>query len=151
MNYWIHYIFKDKKLALKMAIPGLGFLLLIDFLSWMFSPPGYFNLWPLKITIALGIPLLIRYIYMNFHTLNKQKKVEREAPVFEKKREAEIREIIKNDPEFATFCYDCTYFNDELRSCRRDRLYERVKDISAGPRKYCLYWVKRTAVPPSEE
>ena len=68
------------------------------------------------------------------------KKVELEAPVFEKKRELEILEIIRNNPDFTTFCYECVDFNEEKKACRRDRIYERVKEISIGKRKYCLYW-----------
>ncbi|MEN8221837.1 MAG: hypothetical protein ABFR36_01150 [Acidobacteriota bacterium] len=140
MNYWTNYIFKDGSFWPKIALPGIGFILLLDILSYAFNHPGYFRLWPLKICIIIGIPVLIKIIYKNFHTLNKSKKVELEAPVFEKKREEEIRETIKNDPEFTTFCYQCVYFNDELKACSRDRIYERVKEISIGHRKYCLYW-----------
>ena len=134
MNYWINYIFKDGSLWPKIALPGIGFILLIDILSYMANTPGYFNLWPLKICIFLGIPVLIKIIYKNFHTLNKTKKVEIEAPVFEKRREEEIREIAKSNPDFTTFCYECIYFNDEKKACRRDRVFERVKEISIGLR-----------------
>ncbi len=140
MNYWVHYIFKDGSLLPKIAFPGIGFILLIDILSFLFKPPGYFHLWPLKICVIVGVPVLIKIIYKNFHTLNKTKKIDKEAPIFEKRREEEIREIAKTDPGFTTFCYECIYFNDEKKSCRRDRIFERVKEISIGHRKYCLYW-----------
>ena len=128
---------------MKLLIPGTGFLLFIDVASNILNPPGYFNLWPLKIFIVIGIPLIIKIIYKNFHTLNKMKKVELEAPVFEKKRKEEIFEIIRSDPEFTTFCYQCIYFNEDKKACGRDRIYERVKEISVGNRKYCLYWEEK--------
>lgn len=140
MNYWIKYIFKDRNFLLKLLIPGIGFLLFLDIASYVLDRPGYFHLWPLRIFVVTGIPFIIKIIYKNFHTLNKIKKVESEAPVYEKKRKEEILDIIKSDPEFTTFCYQCVYFNEDKKACRRDRIYERVKEISVGNRKYCLYW-----------
>ena len=143
MNYWIENLFKDGSFWTKILIPGIGFLLLIDVLSYILNRPGYFHLWPLRITAAAAVPLIIRIIYKNFHTLNRIKKVESEAPVFEKKREREILDIIAVDPDFTTFCYECIYFSDEKKSCSRDRVFERVKEIRAGQRTYCLYWEEK--------
>jgi len=151
VNYWTNYLFKDKNFLAKLLIPGIGFLLLLDILSYVFNSPGYFNLWPSKIFAVTGIPIIIRIIYKNFDSLNKIKKTEREAPVYEKEREQEIREIIRNNPDFTTFCYECIYFNEEKKACRRDRVYERVKEISIGQRKYCLYWEEDRSSPDSIE
>jgi len=142
MNYWIENIFKDSSLWTKILIPGVGFLLFLDIVSYIVNRPGYFHLWPLKIAVLIGIPYIIRVIYKNFQTLNKIKKVEMEAPVIERNREKEIIEIIRTEPDCATFCFECTYFDENLKACRRDRLYERVREISIGNRKYCLYWEK---------
>ncbi len=149
MNYWTHYIFKDGSLIHKIAIPGIGFLLLIDILSYIANYPGYFHLWPLKIVAVIGIPFIIKIIYKNFHTLNKTKKMKIEAPIFEKKRENEIMEILKTNPDYTTFCYECIYFNEGKRSCSRDRIFERVKEIHVGKRQFCLYWKKKVETPGS--
>ena len=149
MNYWTNYIFKDGSFWTKLLIPGTGFLLFIDIVSYLMNRPGYFHLWPLKIFVVIGIPFLIKIIYKNFHNLSKIKKVESEAPVFEKNRELEILEIIRNNPDFTTFCYECVDFNEEKRVCRRDRLYESVKEIRIGNRTYCLYWVENKQSPDS--
>jgi len=151
MNYWINYIFKDKSLLPKILIPGIGFILLLDILSFAFKVPGYFNLWPLKICIIVGIPILVKKLYKDFQTQNKTKKVEMEAPIFEKKREEEIREIVKSDPDFTTFCYNCIYFSEEKKACRRDRVFERVKEINIGLRKYCLYWEENKQDPDTSD
>ncbi len=144
MSYWTKYIFNDKKFWFKLLIPGIGFLIIIDLFSYLYNPPGYFNLWSLKLFIIIGIPVIVKLIHKNFSTLKKIKKVEKEAPVFEKNREKEILDIIKSDPEFTTFCYECIYFNEETSSCKRDRVFERVKEINVGNRKYCLYWEKNS-------
>lgn len=149
MNYWTNYIFKDGSFWTKLLIPGTGFLLFIDIASYIMNRPGYFHLWPSRILVVIAIPFIIKIIYKNFHTLNKLKKVESEAPVFEKKRKQEILDIIERDPDFTTFCYECVDFNEEKKACRRDRIYERVKEISVGKRKYCLYWKENRQSPDS--
>ena len=142
MSYWTKFLFEDRSFWMKLLIPGTGFLLLIDIASYILKRPGYFNLWPLRIFVITGIPIIIKIIYKNFQTLNKIKKVELEAPVYEKKRKEEILDIIRSDPDFTTFCFECVYFNEDKKACSRDRIYERVKEISVGKRKYCLYWEK---------
>ena len=142
MSYWTKFLFEDKNFWMKLLIPGTGFLLFIDIASYILNRPGYFHLWPLRIFVVTGIPIIIKIIYKNFQTLNKIKKVELEAPVYEKKRKEEILDIIRSDPDFTTFCFECIYFNEDKKACSRDRIYERVKEISVGKRKYCLYWEK---------
>ncbi len=140
MNYLTKYFLNDKKFWLKFLIVGSASLIVIDLLSYMFRPPGYLNLWSIKIFLLIGIPITIRLLYKNFHNLNKIKKVESEAPIFEENRRQEILDIIKTDSEFATHCYECIHFNDESKACGRDRVFEKVKEISIGLREYCLYW-----------
>ena len=142
MSYWSKYFFSDRKFWLKYLIIGIGFLLFLDVISYLLNPPGYFNLWPLKIALFLSVPISAGIIYINFKTLSRINKTKREFSLFEKMREEEIRKIVESDAAFATFCYECVFFNPDTRACRRDRIYERVKEIRIGNRQYCLYWEK---------
>lgn len=73
-----------------------------------------------------------------------------EALGFESRREAEWRSRIAADPEFATLCWQCTWFDPQRRCCGReyatDPRLRRVKHIQCGQRRYCLYW--NEIVPP---
>lgn len=142
MNYWIKHFFSDKTFLFKLFIPGIFFINFIDIASNIANPPGYFNLWVFKITLLILIPYIIIFIYKNFKKLNKLKKIEKEAPEFEKNREYEIRRILENDSSFTTFCFECIYFKESTKGCGRDPVFERIKEISINNKKYCLYWEK---------
>ncbi|MEN8152744.1 MAG: hypothetical protein ABFR75_01865 [Acidobacteriota bacterium] len=142
MNYWIKYLVNDKSFLVKLFIPGIIFANFIDIASNILNPPGYFNLWVTKITVLILVPSIIIYIKKNFKKLKKLKQMEKEAPEFEKNREYEIRKILEGNADFSTFCYECKWFNSDLKGCRRDPVYERIKEISIKNKKYCLYWEK---------
>jgi hypothetical protein len=94
----------------------------------------------------IGIIVLVIYKAVS-ERLTKElaKEVEAKAAAFEPKREDEIREILKTNPGFQTFCYMCIHFNQDKLHCARKMADERVKEVKINDRKYCLYWVE----PPS--
>ncbi len=100
-------------------------------------------------TLILTILVPVAYYVYDFTTRSKNKKktkvVEQKAALFEPKREKEIRRTLEVNPEFVTLCYQCIYFNFELRVCTRkfsdDVSYQRVKEVKINNKSYCLYWV----------
>ncbi len=112
------------------------------------NPNGLFRGILFKYTaIGSGVGLLFYIFFIFFKEKaveRKEKNVAEEAAVFEPKREEEIRAILRDNPHFATHCYQCKHFNEDLRHCSKefskDLKTQRVKEVRIGSQSYCLYW-----------
>ena len=59
MNYVWYHLKNDPKFWVKIVVvPGVLVVALLDFLTFTFKPPGVFNLWFFKATMAAGALLL---------------------------------------------------------------------------------------------
>ncbi len=56
----------------------------------------------------------------------------------EKVRERRIREQVRRDPEFATFCWQCRFSCAEGSRCLMRNAGEEVREIRIGPKIMCL-------------
>ena len=64
-----------------------------------------------------------------------------EQAEYEKMREVEIRKILRENPDFQTYCYTCSHFNQEIKACRLDIKNPRARDLRLNDRtRVCLYW-----------
>ena len=142
MNYFVKYLFNDRSYWFRISLGGIAFIIMIDIVSYIYKVPGYFNLFFLKLFSVLGVFFGIIYMSREYIKEKKLKKIKISAPVFEKKREEKIREILKEGKELNTFCFECAFLNEETKGCKRDRIFERVKEITIEKKKYCLYWEK---------
>jgi hypothetical protein len=144
MNYFFKGLREDnKKFWFFAAWFTAGVVALVDMFAAalggsIFKLKAFYGFIILNIT---GIIALIIYKVVS-ERLKKElaKEVEAKAAIFEPKREEEIREILKTDPKFQTFCYTCIHFNHDKLYCARKMADERVKDVKINDRNYCLYW-----------
>ena len=122
-------------------IPAILAAALIDFLSHMFRPPGVFNFWFFRITIGIGVLLVIIYgIYLYLNPRKEKREVSDQAQ-FERQREDDFRKIRSQNPEFQTFCYTCLHFNFDIKACRLDIKNPKARTVNIGGQfTYCLYW-----------
>jgi len=144
MNYFFKALREDNKnFWFYAAWFTFGVLALID----LFTTGLGGSIFKLKIFYGfiilniIGVIALIIYKAVS-KRLKKElaKEVEAEAAVFEPKREDEIRETLKTNPGFQTFCYKCIHFNHDKLYCARKMADERVKEVKIDDRKYCLYY-----------
>lgn len=142
MNYFLKYTFGDKKLWVSILLVIVIILCVADFISYLFVSHGFFNLLIVKSTLIISFPLLFIIAAKNSLFKKRLEAAEKEGKIFEEAREKEIFEILKNDSNFTTHCYECIFFNKEIKGCGRDRIFERVKEINIGRNSYCLYWKK---------
>ncbi len=61
MNYFINNLFRDKLLWVGIGLGLVAALNLVDFLSFAFAAPGFFNLLVIKITIGTSVAGTIVY------------------------------------------------------------------------------------------
>ena len=151
MNYFFKGIREDnKKFRLFAAWFTFGVLALVDVLSTalggsVFKLKVFYGFIILNI---IGVIALIVYKAVSYQLKKERaKEVEAKAAVFEPKREDEIREILKTEPGFQTFCYKCIHFNHDKLHCARKLADERVKEIKIDDRQYCLYYVESPPQP----
>ena len=142
MNYVWYHIKNDPKYWVKIVIiPAILVVALLDFLSHMFKPPGFFNLWFFMISLGVSILLVIAYAVYLYITPRKEKKTLTDQAHYERKREREFREIIQENPDFQTYCFTCRHFNQEIKACRLDIKNPRARAMSLNDRyRYCMYW-----------
>lgn len=149
MSYFVKGLLSgNKKFFLFLGGAAVWVLAIFDFIANI-RPPGLFNgklfLVTAVATVVGGFYYLFRMYYKDLDHRRKTKMVEEHSAVFEPKREEEIREMIEQNPAFATLCYECIFFNPDLLHCNRDLsediTRQRIKDIYINGRKYCLYWI----------
>jgi hypothetical protein len=122
-------------------VPAVLVLAVLDFLSYSISPPGVLNLWFFKATVVTGVLGVIGYGVYLYVKPRKEKKICLDQASYEKKRELEIREILRENPDFQTFCYTCLHFNQDIKACRLDIRNPRARAVRLNDRtQYCLYW-----------
>jgi hypothetical protein len=138
-----------KKFWFSIAFLAVWLLALFDLIASI-KGLGLFNGKLFNITVvvtAVGFLYFLLYKYFKEKsTLKKIKAVEEHAALFEPKREEEIWKLYEENPEFATHCFECIYFNPDKKHCSRklsdDITQQRVKEIRIGNRQFCLYWEK---------
>jgi len=142
MNYIWYHLTRDPKFWIKvLIIPAVLVLCLFDFLTHTFNPPGIFNLWFFKITVAISLLGVIAYGVYLYVIPQRNKKKREEQAIFEEMKIKELKKIIEKNPQYQTFCYECKYFNFEIKTCSLDIKNIKAKAIWLGDKyKYCLYW-----------
>ncbi len=125
-----------------LALAFVAFMdLIADSMGGSFFGGNFFKVF--AIITVIGVIALIIYKAVTEQKTKKQKKVEVEkAAEFEPRREKEIKRILQKNPGFNTLCYECIHFNQKILHCGRDLEDLRIKEVSIGEKKYCLYWVK---------
>jgi len=142
MNYFLHDLIHDRKFwIIRIVIPAIVGLVVMDFLTYVFNPPGISNFWICRIIAILAILSVIAYGVYLYITPKKEKKIIEDQAIFEERREKEFRKIIEADPGFQTFCYTCIYFNQKIKACPLDIKNRRAKKMKLSEKyTYCLYW-----------
>ncbi|MBN2346657.1 MAG: hypothetical protein JXO51_09740 [Candidatus Aminicenantes bacterium] len=142
MNYFMSNLFRDKKFLAMIGLSILAALNIADFLSFMFSGSGFFNLWVIKGTLALAVAGGIAHGVFLFRRGSKDRRLEALLPAFQAERRAGYERMAAANPEFQTFCHECRHFDLERLGCtlvlrgRKTRI-KRSEDNAFG---YCLYW-----------
>lgn len=136
---------KDPVFWLKISVlPTVGALCLLDFLSYMFAAPGYFNLWAIKIVGTLSIVGVVVYGVILYVKPKQFKKLEERQASFEEMRRRELRRRLEREPQIQTLCYECRHFNDEIKHCSLDIVNQRARQVKFRELNekysYCLYW-----------
>lgn len=142
MNYFLHYFIHNRKFwVVRIVIPAIAALALMDFLTYIFNPPGISNFWICRIIAILAILSVIAYGVYLYITPKREKKIIEDRAIFEERREKEFRKIIEADPGFQTFCYTCVHFNRKIKACSLDIKNQRAKKMKLSEKyTYCLYW-----------
>jgi len=101
MNYFLHYFIHNRKFwVVRIVIPAIAALALMDFLTYIFNPPGISNFWICRIIAILAILSVIAYGVYLYITPKREKKIIEDRAIFEERREKEFRKIIEADPGF---------------------------------------------------
>lgn len=142
MNYFLHYFLHDRKFwVVRIVFPAIVGLAVMDYLTYIFNPPGISNFWICRIIAILAILSVIAYGVYLYITPKKEKRITEEQTIFEEKREKEFRKIIEENPGFQTFCYTCVHFNQKIRACPLDIKNPKARNMKLSEKyTYCLYW-----------
>jgi len=142
MNYFINNLFRDKLLWVGIGLGVVAALNLVDFLSFAFAAPGFFNLWMIKITIGAAVAGAIIYGVLLHRQDKKSRSLEKLLPVFRAERHAYFEKLVAASSGFQTFCHECRHYDAERRRCllllhgRKVRIKLQPDDVFS----YCLYW-----------
>ena len=142
MNYFTNTLFRDKLLWVGIVLGVVAALNLVDFLSFAFAAPGFFNLWVIKITIVAAVAGAIIYGALLHRQDNKSRSLKKLLPVFHADRRAYFATRVAEDPGFQTFCHECRHYDSGRRRCllllqeRKVRIKLQREDVFS----YCLYW-----------
>ena len=142
MNYFINNLFRDKLLWVGIGLGVVAALNVLDFLSFAFAAPGFFNLWMIKITIGAAVVGAIIYGALLHRQDKKTRSLEKLLPVFTAERRAYFEKTVAADTKFQTFCHECRHYDDGPRRCllllqgRKVRIKLNPEDVFS----YCLYW-----------
>jgi hypothetical protein len=142
MNYFLSNLFRDKVMWLVLGVSALTGLIIMDFLSFMLTGTGFFNLWVIKITIGvIVVGALVYGLFLNRRD-KKQRSLDALLPGFLAERRAFLAKRSEADREFQTFCHECRHFDLGRLGCLLV-LCERkawIKLYDDSPVRYCLYW-----------
>ena len=142
MNYFFSNLFRDKVMWGVVGLSALAGLLIMDILTYMFSPRPAFNLWTVKITVGAAVVGAVIYGLFLYKHEDKEKNLAALLPGFLTERRCFFRKKGVADPEFQTLCHKCRYFDLDRLRCLLV-LRERKAWISLNydsPVRYCLYW-----------
>ncbi len=123
--------------SLKVAYLGanLAFLLVIQGAAMA----GMIAFVPIVVSLKLpGIFFLYLVLLIAFLVRRQFKKRDlMEIREMEQRRERAIRNRVRLDPDFATFCYQCLFNRSAGGRCQLQIDGEEVREIKIGPRAYC--------------
>jgi len=142
MNYFLSNLFRDKVLWAALGLGVVAALNLVDFLSFAFAAPGFFNMWVIKSTIGAAVAGAVAYGFFLWRRDKKSLCLEKLLPVFTAERRAYFEKIVAADTKFQTFCHECRHYDNSRRRCLL-RLHERkvwIKLHFEDVFSYCLYW-----------
>ncbi|TFG78371.1 MAG: hypothetical protein E4H23_07930 [Chrysiogenales bacterium] len=142
MNYFINNLFRDKLLWVGIGLGVVAALNLVDFLSFAFAAPGFFNMWVIKSTIGAAFAGAIVYALFLNRRDRRSRQLNDLLPVFQTDRRAYFEKMVAADIKFQTFCHECRHYDGQRRRCLL-RLHERkvwIKLHFEDVFSYCLYW-----------
>jgi hypothetical protein len=142
MHPLVSGLFHDRFLQVTVLLSAVGALCLIDLLSYIFAPPGFFGLWALRLTAVGAVIGAIGTGVLLVRRQRQIRAIEAALPAFVCQRTAELRQAVELDSSFLTACTACCHFDEEARSCAL-HIYDRVMKVNLVPgarQSYCLYW-----------
>jgi hypothetical protein len=123
--------------SLKIAYLGAnhGFLLVV----LGSAMAGMITFVPLVQRLKLPGMLFLYLAFLVALLIRRQLKKQRvgETKESEKRKEHAVREQVRRDPEFTTFCYQCLFSREGGGRCQLRIDGEEVHEIKIGPRSYC--------------
>lgn len=149
MNYFLKELSSGNKVYIAaVAIMGAWCVAIVDAISSAIKPPGLANGLIFRIVIAgtfIGFVVfaIVRFI-LDKKKREQTKTAEEDASVYEPMKEEQIREILEQNPDFNTHCYQCLHYDHKITGCKKllskDIGYSRLKEVRINNKKYCLYW-----------
>lgn len=144
MNYFIEAAFKDKdhwkKILIVVTVVAAIVVKIVESFSGEEILDGYlFN----GVVILGAISLIVTAVKGTIAEKDK-KRIPLEQEIFENKMRLKFQKIIKDNPQFQTFCYECANYDSEKLNCRIsfDIINKRVfkTKFPGSIFEYCLYW-----------
>jgi len=86
--------------------------------------------------IGIFFLYLIFFIAFLFLYQKNQRRV-KENKKIEKIKEHDIRNKVKLNPNFYTFCYQCVFYNQDIKRCQLKIDGEKVNEITINQKTYC--------------
>ncbi len=141
MSYFFEGAFKDKDNWKKILILITLMVAFIDLRFAFFDGKVFWTIVILSTLslIALGIRIAVKD--------KKGKNLANEQKLFEGRMRKDIKDRIRANPEFQTFCFECSNFDNERRACKIsfyviDKRALKTK-LADNKFEYCLYWKDR--------
>lgn len=95
-----------------------------------------------------GMFLLYLVFFVAFLILSRQAKERARAALgLEQAKERRLRERLRRDPAFTTFCYQCIYYRPEINRCQLRLDGREVRDIKVGQATYCTSFQAAVSAP----
>jgi len=151
MNFFFRELFHNARLFWTFAVfMSLWGIAIVDAFSYALGGSLFSGrMFKLMIVLTVGGALFALIIWYTWDLAKRKRaqSVTETAARVEPALEAEIRQRAAADPGFATECWQCHYFNEDLRVCQLDLNNEYRREIRIEGRKYCLYWVLNGETP----
>jgi hypothetical protein len=93
---------------------------------------------PFLTVVIWACPPILYFIYRYQHT-KKREQYECKFKEFLLKQEEELKEKLKENPDFHTFCFECHHFNESARMCTFHFNNQKIQ-LVVNAQTYCLLW-----------
>jgi len=141
MNYLLSNLFRDRVLWAILGLSAVAALNIMDIVSTVFGA-GFFHFWVVKITVASAATGAIIFGIFLALREKKDRQLALLLPGFIEERRAFLEGKASADPEFQTFCHQCSHFDLLRLGCllvlRERKVRIRLNDETQIT--HCLYW-----------